>query len=229
MGKHAVINDISILSNECEKLEKRREKLKITRKEHVTNIGLIEKWKKYQVELKTRKGWKDRIANLEEKEKDSHCKYSSAVDLKEKILEAESIAMMSVLESINTHARIYLDSFFTEDPVFVQLQSFRQTKKSTKPKVNISIEYKGMECTASMLSGGELARVILAYTLALAEMFNTPLLLLDECTANLDQNMTGKVFSAIRRNFHGKLVIIIAHQIVEGTFDTVVNLNTLND
>lgn len=75
-----------------------------------------------------------------------------------------------------------------------------------------------------MLSGGELARVILAYTLALSEMFSNPILLLDECTASLDEDTTNTVFEVIKENFQGKMVIIIAHQIVQGTFDKHIDL-----
>ena len=144
--------------------------------------------------------------------------------LKDKILEAESIAMVNIVDSINTHARLYLDSFFKEHPISVQLQPFKQTKKDTKPQVSITIEYKGMEADLKMLSGGELSRVILAYTLALAEMFNTPLVLLDECTASLDQELTSDVFESIRENFSGKMTLFIAHQVVTGTFDKVIRL-----
>ena len=35
-----------------------------------------------------------------------------------------------------------------------------------------------MEADINMLSGGELSRVVLGYTLALGEMFNTPMILL---------------------------------------------------
>jgi len=104
------------------------------------------------------------------------------------------------------------------------LKPFKTDKKGTKPCINLEIEYKGMECDLTMLSGGELSRVVLAYTLALAEIFNTPLLLLDECTASLDQDMTGIVFDGIRENFNGKLTLIIAHQVISGTFDKVVLL-----
>ena len=62
------------------------------------------------------------------------------------------------------------------------------------------------------------------YKRQLGEMFNTPLFLLDECTASLDQDMTGIVFDGIRDNFDGKLTLIIAHQVISGTFDKVVRL-----
>ena len=102
--------------------------------------------------------------------------------------------------------------------------SKEECKKNIKPCINIEIEYKGMECDLNMLSGGELARIILAYTLALSEIFNTPLLMLDECTASLDQDLTSDVFETIKDNFKGKLVLIVAHQIITGTFDNVIKV-----
>ena len=150
--------------------------------------------------------------------------HASATNLKEKILEAESVAMLNIIDSINAHARVYLDCFFPDNPISVNLQTFKETKKSTKPQINIEIEYKGMEADINMLSGGELSRVILAYTMALAEMFNTPLLLLDECTSSLDQDLTETVFNSIRENFNGKITLLIAHQVVMGTFDKIINL-----
>ena len=126
--------------------------------------------------------------------------------------------------SINTHARVYLDDFFEEDPIVVTLTAFKKTKSGVKPQISMDIEYKGMECDLQMLSGGEMSRIVLAYTLALAEMFNSPLLLLDECTSSLDQDTTNHVFDSIKENFNGKLTIIVAHQVVTGIFDRTVNL-----
>jgi len=100
--------------------------------------------------------------------------------------------------------------------------SFKETKKNNKPQINLEIDYKGMEADLSTLSGGELARVVLAFTLALNEMFNSPLLLLDECTASLDQDLTTTVFDAIRENFKSKTVIVEAHQVVDGVFDKII-------
>jgi ABC-type multidrug transport system fused ATPase/permease subunit len=62
--------------------------------------------------------------------------------------------------------------------------------------------------------------------MALAEMFNTPLLLLDECTSSLDQELTETVFTAIRENFNGKLTLLIAHQVVTGVFDKIIKLGS---
>ena len=71
----------------------------------------------------------------------------------------------------------------------------------------------------SDLSGGEVSRIVLAFTLALCEMFNNPILLLDECTASLNQDLTTSVFDTIKENFKSTTVIVVAHQVIEGVFD----------
>jgi DNA repair exonuclease SbcCD ATPase subunit len=154
--------------------------------------------------------------------------YEGTLLLKEKILEAESRVLSSTIANINAYAQYYLEQFFQENSIQVLLKSFKETKQGgTKASIHVSVLYKEMECELSTLSGGELARVVLAFTLALAEMFRTPLLLLDECTANLDQELTATVFDGIRERFaHEQLVLVIAHQVVKGTFDRVIPVDT---
>lgn len=90
----------------------------------------------------------------------------------------------------------------------------------------MDISYKGIEHTFDMLSGGEQARVILAYTLALSDMFQTPVLMLDECTSSLDSELTGNVIETIKENFKHKLVLISAHQLnTESHFDNIIKLS----
>lgn len=197
----------------------------IKREEHAENLRLIDEWKRVQTDIETYKQWKERIIRLESDCETNRQKHVASNMLKEKILEAESIALLNIIDTINTHVQLYLESFFPDDPITISLQTFKETKKNTKPSINLAIEYKGMECELNMLSGGELSRVILAYTLALGEIFNTPLLMLDESTASLDQMMTSCVFNGIKENFNGKMVLIIAHQIVEGGFDRVIKLD----
>lgn len=214
--------EIKQLKNEIQSIENKRE-------EHSENLRLIDDWKRAQNDIETYNQWKDKIISLETDCDISRQKHSASMILKEKILEAESIALLNIIDTINTHVQLYLEAFFPDEPITITLQTFKETKKNTKPSINLFIEYKGMECDLNMLSGGELSRVILAYTLALGEIFNTPLLMLDESTASLDQNMTSCVFNGIREHFNGKLVIIIAHQIVEGGFDTVIKLDKVSN
>ena len=107
--------------------------------------------------------------------------------LKEKIKEAEAIAVSNIMDTINTTVDKYLSMFFPTDPIDIQVLPFKTTKKATKPQINLSVNYKGVDCDLNSLSGGELQRVIVAFNLALSEIFNLPFVLLDECTSNLDQ------------------------------------------
>ena len=154
-------------------------------------------------------------------------KYASSTLLMEKILEAESIAITNIINSINTHAQLYLDCFFPDNPISVKLLSFKESKKAniqSKPQINIGIEYKGMECDIGSLSGGELARVVLSFTLALAEMFNTPLIMLDECTSSLDEELSTTIINGLKENFSNKLVIVISHQNICGLYDRILSI-----
>ena len=181
-------------------------------------------WEEYNKEQTVYNNFKLKILKIENDEIKVRSEYAASTKLRDKILEAESLAMSNIIDSINQHANIYLESFFQNDPITVTLHAFKEGKDCIKPKINVNVEYKGMDTDLSPLSGGELSRVVLAYTLALAEMFNTPLLMLDECTSNLDQDLSGVVFDAIRENFNGKHTIVIAHQVIEGTFDKILKI-----
>ena len=225
ISKYEQIRNINELEINISEFNLEIKNLEIKKEEHAENLKLIDEWKRVQADIQTYNEWKDRIATLERECEISRHQHSASTMLKEKILEAESIALLNIIDTINTHVQIYLEAFFPDEPITISLQTFKETKKNTKPSINLAIEYKGMECELNMLSGGELSRVILAYTLALGEIFNTPLLMLDESTASLDGIMTSCVFNGIKEHFNGKLVIIIAHQIVEGGFDKVIKLN----
>jgi len=150
-------------------------------------------------------------------------KINNSLLLKRLIKEAESIAIQNIINSLNTFAQNYLDIFFPSDPINVQIKAFKQIKKHKKPQINIGITYKGVECDLQTLSDGELQRVKVAFTLALGEMYQTPFILLDECTSNLDQESTEIVVDGMRQ-YPGK-IILIAHQVVTGKFNNIINLN----
>jgi len=129
--------------------------------------------------------------------------------------------------NLNIHAQAYLDNFFIDNPIIVKLSSFKEAKndnKLDKAQINIEIDYKGNECELNDLSGGEISRIVLAFTLALCEMFNSPILLLDECTSSLNQELATSVFDTIKENFKSTTVLVVAHQVIEGVFDQIIKL-----
>lgn len=193
--------------------------------EHNELMKNIELYQQNQIKVNEYQQWVDKIETLQGQENEYKSKLATATTLKEKIIQAESIAIINIIDSINTHAQTFLDIFFPTEPMTILLQPFKETaKKQVKPQVNMYIEYKGMTSDLSMLSGGELSRVVLAYTLALAELYNSPLILLDECTASLDQELTGIVIDGIKENFPERMIVVIAHQVVAGIFDQVMNI-----
>ena len=226
--KYGEIRDIKDITPELNKQSLDLVDLEKKKLEHEENIDNIEKYNQYKKSIDNYNSWVEKVSNLEKEETESRRLYGAATMLKEVILEAESIAMLNIISSINTHTQPYLDCFFSNDPISIKLVPFKESKKGQtikkKPQINLEIEYKGMEADISILSGGEISRVILSFTLALGEMFNTPIMMLDECTASLDQELTGVVMDGIRENFNGKLVIIIAHQVVTGGFDRIIKV-----
>lgn len=225
--KYDEITSESILTEKIKENELELEKSQEDIKTHSRNLELIKEYEKYISNKKVYDSWLLKIEELEIKEKEDGSKYSAAKILRDNIIEAESIAMINIIESINAHAMLYLDGFFVDNPISVNLRPFKQvaSKKTDKPQINVEIFYnETLYENISSLSGGELARVILAFTLALNEMFNVPLLMLDEVTSSLDESTTNTVFECIKENYKGKVVLFICHQVVLGCFDNVLHL-----
>jgi DNA repair exonuclease SbcCD ATPase subunit len=156
--------------------------------------------------------------------------YTAAITLKSKISEAQGLALSSLVDTINVTVQPFLDVFF-EEPMVINLSMFKEdacNKKPSKPKVTINLYYKGVLCPQdlSSLSSGEYARVSLAFTLAFHQINNnkfTPLML-DERTANLDQDLSTLIYSVVKETFSSQLIMVVAHQVITGPFDNVMTL-----
>lgn len=198
--------------------------LKKNHSEHVNNLTLIKDYEiameivhKYSDMEKKVNEYKDCVQGAEKR-------YSASQVLYQKILECESIAIASLVDKINVIAQEYLDNFFPNDPISIRLLPFKETKKAVKPQINLEMFYKDMEIDTGSLSGGELSRVVLAFTMTLAEIFDSNMLLLDEPTSSLDQNTTATIFDHVKYAFKERMVLVIAHQVIEGVFDTVMKI-----
>jgi len=141
-----------------------------------------------------------------------------------KIHEAESLAISQIIDNINYHMNYYLERFFPENPITVEIKSFKETKKDIKPVINIVVGYKGLETDLSSLSGGEYDRVTLSLVLAFSNLFGSNLIMLDESISSLDGELSNEILETLKETMKEKLVIVVAHQISVGVFDTVVNV-----
>ena len=223
--KYSDIHCLDELEYELDKDIKAIKELEDTRDKHVEILKAIELYTKNQKDIRNYNEWKKKFNDAMKEEKHAKERYYAATLLKEKIIESESIALKNIISSINSHTQIYLDEFFTKNPISVRLLPFKETKKSIKPQINIEVHHKGTESGLGRLSGGEKSRVILAFTLALSDIFNTPLIMLDECTSSLDQDLNSTVVNSLRTHFQNKIVLMIAHQSVEGIYDKIINIS----
>jgi exonuclease SbcC len=156
----------------------------------------------------------EKVSNLIEAESNLNRSYPRAIKLQEIIKTAETLAMMQMIDEINLHAQLYMDYFFDDLNVMLVFDGV---------KLNSVVIQNGHDSDLQNLSGGELARVILAFTIALAEINNVQLLMLDECVASLDQESTAHVIDTIKTNYKG-FILCIAHQTTTGVFDHVLEL-----
>jgi ABC-type Mn2+/Zn2+ transport system ATPase subunit len=109
----------------------------------------------------------------------------------------------------------------------VEITPFKETKEGENLNVNIRVFYKGCACKkVDELSGGEQARLELAICLAINSLGSGTLLLLDECFSSLDSETTDDIVELLKTHAResGKLIIVIAHQVSEGSFDHVTTL-----
>lgn len=141
--------------------------------------------------------------------------YTRSIKLQSLIKEAERISVEKIISQINHRSQIYLDHFF--DNLTAKITS-------DSGKLNLVITQNGFNSDLQSLSGGEVSRLILAFTIAIAEIRNIGFLLLDECVASLDEDTTTEVINVIKTHYDG-YIVCIAHQTTEGVFDEVIQLS----
>ena len=145
-------------------------------------------------------------------------RYENELFIQTQLKKILSEVLFEVLDDINEKAKVYIDNFFEDMSVNI----VPITKE--KNKIDISIIYKTEQCQFKSLSGGEQQRIVAAFALAISEMYNTPLLILDEVTSNLDSESTSIVMSSLLRRNSNAYTVVIAHQVVEGKFNNTISL-----
>jgi DNA repair exonuclease SbcCD ATPase subunit len=232
---HNEYQEIQSIDDLKDKVENaKNDMLKLTQEKDTNNklLDLIKKWEIYTNRMNDIKSKKSEIDDLKSEEKNISLKLTAAEKMAELILNAESRAISEVISTINIHVQMFLDQFFDE-PVTALLttsKNLRRLKGGVINQVDIKLIWKENEkCKPTNFSGGELSRLILAFMLAFSEISNSPLILLDESTASLDENNTCKVFNYIKDTFPDRLVVSVAHQIIEGgAFNKIIRLDNDN-
>ncbi len=175
----------------------------------------------YQEHLESYKKFIKNQKRLQQKLTDAEKQFTLTKKFRENLHTAEMLALNGIIEEINSHLSVYLNVFFPENPLTLDLCLFKANDKTktVKNQVNIQIGYRGVSTDLATLSGGEKDRVNLAFTLALAEIFSIPLLMLDETLSSLDRETTENILEHIQKDSRG--ILVVAHQVSLGLFDHV--------
>jgi exonuclease SbcC len=185
---------------------------------------IVSEYENYKRSLKEISELKDDLSKMVKYSVQIERKLKGAMGLEEAGREAEILAMKATIESINEHAKHYLEKMF-EDPIEVYLQGSKTTAKGDyRTVLNTVVIYKGEETSIDDLSGGEEQRCELAFLLAVNDMIGSPMILLDECLNNLDSEINMETITHLRDLAEHKLIFVSSHEAVKGTFDEVIEL-----
>lgn len=177
-------------------------------------LQYIRELEQYEAFVKREKQLKKQLKNAENK-------LTITKKFRSSCLTAEMLALNSLIDEINSHLVEYLSVFFPDNPLTLTVGLFKENEKTktVRNQVNIQVGYRGVSTDLSTLSGGEKDRVNLAFTLALAEIFSIPILMLDETLSSLDSETTENILTHIQKNSRG--ILVVAHQVSNGLFDHV--------
>ena len=142
-------------------------------------------------------------------------------NLKTLINEVSTTSLEETVKAINSSVNLILNEMF-DDPITVIIATHKELKSKEKIKlqVNLQIHYQGAVCdNLNELSVGEGKRISLALTLAIARVSGSPILLLDEPMAMLNDELREKCIDVIKLYLSNKTIIISEHESVTGRFD----------
>jgi len=206
-----------------------REKIEIYSEKINTYKTYIEQLNIWERNNKENEKYNDLKENIEicslNKEKLSD-RLRCLVKLREHVKNAEQQCISDFIDSLNDHTSIYMEYFFPDEDIKVELKTTQESKSTGKEKIslNFNLTYRQINGDLSYLSGGERDRVNLAFTLAFSEIINNRILLLDECISSLDAETTSIVLENLKERYKGKLVILVSHQANLGFFDKVIDI-----
>lgn len=187
-------------------------------KENTAVVELSQRIENIETELKNcdlLKQW-DKVSVLRAKQECEEKLLPAAIRLQSLVRTAEQIVLNETLNNINARAANYLQRFFSNNDMTALLVFEGQ-------KIELLLKLDDCETDINSLSGGEFARVVLAFAITMAEMNDIKTLMLDESFASLDADTTENVLETIKENFAGN-IIIIAHQTTTGVFDQVLRI-----
>jgi DNA repair exonuclease SbcCD ATPase subunit len=223
--------DIKSINNNIERIEYIEKELIEKDKEKELNDKInieINKYISYRDEINRYDKLRERIKINEEKEKKIIKKLSVSERLLKKINDSEALSITNTLNNINSLINYYINNFFTNNDIQMQLTPYKETSKGDKKSgLDIEIYYNGEKIGIDNLSGGEYDRCLLVLFLSFNSMINSDIILLDESLSSLNGELVEEIIDILKNSLKDKLVLITLHQANTGIFDHMIDVEKL--
>lgn len=132
----------------------------------------------------------------------------------------------ATIDGINANAEYWLTEMF-DGKLTATIETSKEfkTNKPAADKLSIVIHEDGQKIDKKEdLSGGQQSRLCLAFQLALSEIYDSPILMLDEAFKGLDKATMRVCLNSVKRIAENKLVLVNEHFADETLFDEVITL-----
>lgn len=217
------------LKEKIGEMEDERDELLGEQQNHFSIVENMKKIKIYKENERKIKEMKDKVKKLIKDNEKLNERLENSKTVLSTADNAVLVSMLKTVDSINEHAKIYLDKMFEEEGSILASICIKEQNKQggmlVKPKLSTQIIYKGYDYDdINDLSGGERQRCDLAFLLALNDIFGSKILLLDECLNNLDENTNKETLEFVKEFCKEKACLVISHEAINGVFDHILKV-----
>jgi len=214
---------IETYSNELSKETSKKNALQAKLDQINKNAEISNKINEYEQKLNA---LTESLVEIAKQKQDAKELYSGCSEIGEVWQKSMLESLESIIDEINFRATYWLD-LLLDGRVKAELKTTRKLKSKDKEISAINLE---LTCDGQVLetlneddlSGGQFSRLVLAFQLALSDMYNSPILMLDESLQGCDLATQEICISAIKEISDRKLVLMIEHHTQDYYFDEVV-------
>lgn len=186
------------------------------------NKDIKSKISDYESKLKSTKEY---LLKIQDEKETAKKLFSGCSEIAEVWQKSMLESLEGIIDDINFRATYWLD-ILLDGRVKARLKTTKKLKSKDKEISTINLE---LTCDGQVLeslneddlSGGQFSRLVLAFQLALSDMYNSPVLMLDESLQGCDAHTQEICIDAIKEISDRKLVIMVEHHTQDHFFDEV--------
>lgn len=136
-------------------------------------------------------------------------------------IETKQESLFSLIKTLQFNVNEILQELFSS-PMTIVLSPITSTNK---PELEIEIFYKNLQLSVADLSGGEKARVSIAFTLAFSQMQDSKFIMMDEPCVGLDRENCIKTCEFLKSFcIKNKILILMTGHNIINLFDEIISL-----